>query len=108
MSSSGRSSPSKRKCTRGGWCSNMAKARPSNRVKGTRVRLRLSPRLKISLKHRGSNRSKGEEEAAAVVGTEVAATVTAEAEAERESISTEEMARVAVVEHVDGETRTLC
>jgi hypothetical protein len=102
MSSSGRSSPSKRKCTRGGWCSNMAKARPSNRVKGTRDRPRLSPKL------RGSSRSKAEEEAAAVVDTEVVATVTAEAEAERESSSKEEMARVAVVEHVDGETRTLC
>jgi hypothetical protein len=38
----------------------------------------------------------------------VAATVTAEAEAERESSSKEEMVRVAVVERVDGETRTLC
>jgi hypothetical protein len=102
MSSSGRSSPSRPKCTRGGWCSNMAKARPSNRVRGTRVRPRLSLRL------RGSSRSKAEEEAEAVADTEVVATVTAEAEAERESSSKEEMARVAVVERVDGETRTLC
>jgi hypothetical protein len=75
---------------------------------GHQGQVQAQPQLRLSLRLRGSSRSKAEEEAAAVADTEVVATVTAEAEAERESSSKEEMVRVAVVEHVDGETRTLC
>jgi hypothetical protein len=62
----------------------------------------------LSLKLKGSDRSKAEEEAGEVADTEEVATVMAEAEAERESNNKKEMAKVGAVEPVDGETRTLC